>query len=356
MTQFGSTLTGFHTADIKPKRAVQPTEAEEGAGGRSGPPAVELRRSHRFPSSDHAGRFELGIREEEGLFAAAGGRRMTPVPPRRATIGAALIAMLVALSGCSSEPVPKLSVALFQNRADYASRSLQVEITNLGAEDVVIRRATFTSPFFETGGSARHLPYTLTAGSTADFPATVPAALCAPSGAKPSVTLTVRARDGSDSTMTLTPTVPFNSLASLHAQDCGRQAFERIARITPAAHLRFELRNGAEIALLDLRITPTGVAGVARLVSTTGTTLLIPTEGEVRPLDLTVTATSPPTTLTLDFVPSRCGTHVISEDKIGTLIPFHAVAGDFSDAYFRVPVSPVVKGEFYDWVGRYCGR
>jgi hypothetical protein len=45
---------------------------------------------------------------------------------------------------------------------------------------------------------------------------------------------------------------------------------------------------------------------------------------------------------------------VLAEDKIGTQIPFHAKAGSFDDAYFRVAVPPAVKGEFYDWVGRYC--
>lgn len=265
-------------------------------------------------------------------------------------------ALLILLSGCSSEPAPKLSVSLFQNRADYATRSLQVEITNRGATDVVITRATFTAPFFAGMGTARHLPYTLVAGTTTDFPAKVPPPVCGGPDTRATATIHVTSKGGSSLVMESTPTVPFNSLGALHAQDCGQQAFEKVASISPAPHLRFETRDGVELALLDFSITPTGAAGTVTLVSTTGTTLLIPTEGEVRPLGLTLNAASAPSILTLDFVPSRCGTHVISEDKIGTLIPFHAVAGEFSDAYFRVVVSPVVKGEFYDWVGRSCGQ
>ena len=264
------------------------------------------------------------------------------------------------LSGCSAAPAPKLSVALFQNRADYATRSLQVEITNRGDADVVITAATFTSDYFEGSGTAGHLPYTLVAGTTTDFPATVPPPVCdgphtRPTDTRPTATIHVTPKGGSPLVVNSTPTVPFSSLGTLHAQDCGQQAFEKVASITSAPHLRFETRDGTALALLDITITPTGSAGTVTLVSTTGTTLLIPTEGEVRPLGITSSAASAPTILTLDFMPSRCGMHVISEDKIGTLVPFHAVAGGFEDAYFRVAVSPVVKAEFYDWVGRYCG-
>lgn len=281
---------------------------------------------------------------------------MRPAVPVRAAAGLLVLVLLALMGGCSSAPAPDIGVSLFQNRADYAPRIMEVELTNHSTEDVVITGATFTSSFFAAPGKAGHLPYTLVAGTTTDFPAKIPAPVCTGSSSKPSVTISLKTKDGTHHTVTTTPTVPFDSLGTLHAQDCGQQAFERVATITPAASLRFEVRGGVEIALLDLQIRPTGSAGSVTLISTTGTTLLIPVEGEVRPLGLTFTSASPPTTLTLDFVPSRCGTHVISEDKVGTLIPFHAKAGTFADAYFRVAVSPVVKGQFYDWVGRYCAE
>ncbi len=275
--------------------------------------------------------------------------------PFLAAIGLSAVIVLL-VGGCSSAAAPRLTVSLFQNRADYATRSLQVEITNRGETDVVITAATFTSAYFDGIGRAGRLPYTLVAGTTTDFPARVPPPLCDVSDSRPSVTIGVKTTRGSSLSITKIPAVPFDSLGALHSQDCGQQAFERVATITPAAQLRFEPRDGAEIALLDVAIAPTGAAGSVTLVSTTGTTLLVPTAGEVRPLGLTFSSASAPTALTLEYVPSRCGTHVISEDKIGTLVPFHAVAGRFSDAYFRVAVSPGVKQEFYDWVGRYCGQ
>ncbi|MBC7403557.1 MAG: hypothetical protein H7279_10365 [Microbacteriaceae bacterium] len=156
-------------------------------------------------------------------------------------------ALLLLLSGCSAAPAPKRSVALFQNRADSATRSLHVEITNRGDKDVVIT-ATFTSDCFEGSGTAGHLPYTLVAGTTTDFPATVPPPVCdgphtGPTDTTPTATIHVTPKGGSPLVVNSTPTVPFNSLGTLHAQDCGQQAFEKVASITPAPHLRFETRR-----------------------------------------------------------------------------------------------------------------
>jgi hypothetical protein len=269
--------------------------------------------------------------------------------------GVTFVATGVLLAGCSASADPvTLSAALLQNRDDYAPRLVQIAITNTGSQAVEISKATFESPYFSGTGEATHLPYTLDAGMTVDFPAPIPAAVCEPSVGEPSVSITVRPANGTPATHVLVPTEPFRSLAAVHAQDCGRAAFEKVATIAPPEQLRFEERAGKEIAVLDFAITPTGAPGSVELISTTGTTLLIPVEGDLHPLGLTYSSASGPSILSLAFVPSRCGTHVLAEDKIGTQIPFHAKAGSFDDAYFRVAVPPAVKGEFYDWVGRYC--
>lgn len=275
--------------------------------------------------------------------------------------GAVLLLVVgAALAGCSSPgadatPVT-LSAALLQNRDDYAPRLVQIAITNAGSEAVEISKANFRSPYFSGTSEATHLPYTLGPGLTIDFPAVIPTAVCEASSGAPAVSITARVRNGTATTQVLTPAEPFNSLESVFSQDCGRAAFEKVAAIAPADHLRFEQRAGKEIALLDLAITPTGAPGSVELISTTGTTLLIPVEGDLHPLGLTYSSASPPSILTLAFVPSRCGTHVLAEDKIGTQIPFHARASSFADTYFRVAVSAGVKGEFYDWVGRFCSQ
>jgi len=108
-------------------------------------------------------------------------------------------------------------------------------------------------------------------------------------------------------------------------------------------------------ALLDLTFTPTGAPGSVTLHSTEDTTLLAQREGPLRTIDLTLTAASPPTTVTLDFVPEGCLQHRIAEDKIGTLIPLRVDAGSYRNALFSVPVSPAVKDALFTWVGAYCG-
>jgi hypothetical protein len=255
----------------------------------------------------------------------------------------------------------KFTVSVFQYRDDFARGRIEIEIVNSSKKAVSITDATFTSTYFTHPVSLTGLPYTVPAGGTTDFAETAPKGACG--AAKPMSTMSISyetmngaTTDGASHTVTPTPTLPFSSIASLNAQDCGQQAFERVATITPASALRFEKHDGKQIAVLDLTFAPTGKSGTATLTSIVGTSLLIQTEGEVRTFNESFSAASPPTTIPLHFTPSRCGTHVLAEDKIGTLIPIHASAGAYPKAFFRIPVSTAVKGEFYDWVTRYCGE
>jgi hypothetical protein len=119
--------------------------------------------------------------------------------------------------------------------------------------------------------------------------------------------------------------------------------------------LRFEQSDGKPIALLDIAITPTGAPGTAVLHATQDTTLLSQREGELRSFELTFSAASAPEVITLDYTPSRCEAHVVAEDKVGTIIPFHADAPGFPNATFGVALSTALKNEFLAWVGQYCG-
>jgi hypothetical protein len=164
--------------------------------------------------------------------------------------------------------------------------------------------------------------------------------------------------DGSSGEATVTPTIPFGSISVVHGQDCSQQEFEKVAKISLAPALRFDppvAADGKRAALLDLTFTPTGAAGSVTLHSVEDTTLLAQREGPLRTIDLTMSASSPPTTVTLDFVPEGCLQHRVAEDKIGTLIPLRVDAGPYRDALFSVAVSPAVKAALLDWVGVYCG-
>lgn len=274
-------------------------------------------------------------------------------------LGATLLA-LAALSGCAApaaKPVA-LSVSVYQLRSDYAIRGAQIEITNRSGVDLQITSATFGSAWFTTTASSPSAPNQLLARSTTDFRIVLAAGRCDAAKAAPVVHLHYTRPDGSSGTATVTPTIPFDSISVVHGQDCSRQEFEKVAKISLAPALRFDppvAADGKRAALLDLTFTPTGAAGSVTLHSSEDTTLLAQREGPLRALNLTLTAASATTTVTLDFVPEGCLQHRVAEDKIGTLIPLRVDAGPYRDALFSVPVSPAVKAALLDWVGAYCG-
>ncbi|HXR43392.1 MAG TPA: hypothetical protein VN759_01210, partial [Pseudolysinimonas sp.] len=131
--------------------------------------------------------------------------------------------------------------------------------------------------------------------------------------------------------------------------------FEKVAAIGLPSAVRYEDAGGKPIALIDVTITPTGAAGTVVLHSTEDTTLLAQREGTLRSIEQTFDASTPPATITLDYVPAACLQHRVAEDKVGTLIPFHVDAGPFHDALFSIRLPETVKNELLDWVGRYCG-
>jgi hypothetical protein len=274
-------------------------------------------------------------------------------------LGAALLALAV-LSGCgapAAKPVA-LSVSVYQLRSDYAIRGAQIEITNRSARDLRITSATFGSAWFTKTVSSPSAPNPLLAQSTTDFRIVLAGGRCDAAKAAPVVTVHYTSPDGSTGTATVIPTIPFDSISVVHGQDCSRQEFEKVAKISIAPVLRFDppvAADGKRAALLDLTFTPTGAAGSVTLHSTEDTTLLAQRDGPLRTLDLTLTAASTPTTITLDFVPEGCLQHRVAEDKIGTLIPVRVDAGPYRDALFSMAVPPAVKAALLDWVGVYCG-
>ena len=274
-------------------------------------------------------------------------------------LSAAVLALAV-LSACAApaaKPVA-LSVSVYQLRSDYAIRGAQIEITNGSALDLQITSATFGSAWFTRTVSSPSAPNPLLAKSTTDFRIVLASGRCDAAKAAPVVKVHYTSPDGSTGTATVIPTIPFDSISVVHGQDCSRQEFEKVATISIAPALRFDppvAANGKRAALLDLTFTPTGATGSVTLHSTEDTTLLAQREGPLRTLDLTLSAATAPTTITLDFVPEGCLQHRVAEDKIGTLIPLRVDAGPYRGALFSVAVPPAVKAALLDWVGVYCG-
>lgn len=271
---------------------------------------------------------------------------------------ASLVGVLSACTAVVDKPIV-LTVAVFQQRTDYAIRGAQIEITNPSSSNLRIDSATFDSRWFAETVASPSAPAQLLADATTDFRVRLAAPVCNAPKSEPTVQIRYTRPDGSRGETTVTPSTPFDSIAVVHAQDCARVDFEKVARISIAPTLRFdptEATDGKRAALIDVTFTPTGAGGSVTLHSTEDTTLLAQREGGFRSIELTLSAASPPTTLTLDYVPESCALpHRVAEDKIGTLIPMRVDAGSYRDALFLAPVSAGMKGALLDWVGVYCG-
>jgi hypothetical protein len=183
-------------------------------------------------------------------------------------------------------------------------------------------------------------------------------ARCTTSASRPVVNVRYTAADGSAGQAEIVPQIPFNSISEVHAQDCARVDFEKVATISVAPILRFDpptAADGRPAALVDVTLTPTGAPGSVTLDSTEDTTLLAQREGTIRTVGLTLSAASAPTTLTLDYVPAGCLQHRVAEDKVGTLLPLRVDAGEAKKALFLFAVPATLKAQLLDWVGSYCG-
>lgn len=268
---------------------------------------------------------------------------------------ASVVLAALSLTGCSvQQPVP-LSVSVFQYRSDLAIRQVQIEVRNRGSVDIMVTAAAFSSDWFVGSRSSRTVPSSVPAGSTIDFPVLLRGARCAARKPAPVATIRYRTSDGTTGSTTVIPTLPFQTITALHAEDCGLLEFEKVATIVPASALRFARVGDTQHVLIDFTVTPTGAPGRVIVLSSQDTPLLSQPEGELRPINLAVSAASTAAVITLDFVPSRCDAHVIGEDKVGTIIPFRVDAGPYRSAVLMIAVPKPVKNQLLDWVGRYCG-
>jgi hypothetical protein len=278
---------------------------------------------------------------------------------RVASLGAVGLAITAGLVGCSpssnaTTTLPTgVHVSLFQNRSDYPIRHLEVQLHNTTKSTVTVTSGTFSSSFFSKPVHMQYVPYDLEPGDEVAFPVALPAASC--STPKPAPRVTVQFKDSTGKgTATVTPKVLYNTLNEIHAHDCALVTFEKVAAITPGTAVTWSKdASGALIAHLDMTFTPTGAAGTVTLNSIDNTTLLDMSLNTRYPLVLS--ASSAPLHLTLSATPSRCETHALGEDKIGTVVPFHVTTSAYSNGYFGLVLSNTLKFEYYHYFALACG-
>jgi hypothetical protein len=269
-----------------------------------------------------------------------------------------LIAAAV-LVGCSSSSTARtalpsgITLSLFQNRSDYPIRHLEVQVHNTGKSTVTLTSGSFSSTYFSKVVGMQHLPYDLAPGDEVAFPVALPAAACDKPDPAPRVSIHFTDSAGKGSA-TVTPRVLYNTLVEIHSHDCALVTFEKVVTITPGSTVSWAKNaSGALVSRLDLTFSPTGAAGTVTLNTIDNTTLLDMSLNTTYPLVLS--ASSLPLTLTLTATPSRCETHALGEDKIGTVVPFHVKTSAYSNGYFGLVLSDKLKFEYYHYFSLACG-
>ena len=256
-------------------------------------------------------------------------------------------------SGAQTALPAGVAVSLFQNRSDYPIRHLEVQVHNTTKSTVTLHSGEFSSAFFSKTVAMHYLPYDLEPGDEVAFPVYLPSAAC--NNPKPAPRVTVSFTDtGGKGSATVTPKVLYNTLNEIHAHDCALTTFEKVVAITPGNAVTWSRSaSGALISHLDLTFTPTGAAGTVILNSIDNTTLLDMSLDTDYPLVLS--GSSSPQKLVLTATPSRCETHALGEDKIGTVVPFHVKTPAYSNGYFGLVLSNKLKFEYYHYFALACG-
>ncbi len=268
-------------------------------------------------------------------------------------LGAAALVGCSSTSGAPTTLPAGVAVSLFQNRSDYPIRHLEVQVHNTTKSTVTLHSGEFSSAFFSKTVAMHYLPYDLAPGDEVAFPVYLPAAACDSPKPAPRVTVSFTDKTGTGHA-TVTPKVLYNTLNEIHSHDCAQTTFERVVAIAPGDAVTWTRdASGALVSHLDFTFTPTGTAGSVTLNSIDNTTLLDMSFDTTYPL--VFTGSSAPQKLVLTATPSRCETHALGEDKIGTVVPFHVKTSAYSNGYFGLVLSDKLKFEYYHYFALACG-
>ncbi|MFB2584277.1 hypothetical protein [Herbiconiux liukaitaii] len=302
----------------------------------------------------------LAVAGLSGCAAAPPSASPSPSSPPRPTADAAVV-------------IDGIGLAVLQNRPDYATRTLQLAVTNEGAAPVTVVSARFESTqFASTSDWSKHTE--VPAGLIRQLPVPLGEAVCpAPDGALARLTVTVAEADGTERTVTAAPADPFGVLERIAGEDCFEESVADTTTLRLDDRLEITGTGREAVARLTLHVEPVddgaGGAGGAgepsrssvTLVAARPTILLDPAEGDDWPLDVTVAAGDQPVAVEIDVVPARCDPHAIAEDKRGTVLPIEVTrsegdtgTGTGTGTVHVVP-SDTLRVALYDFIASSCG-
>lgn len=275
----------------------------------------------------------------------------------------------VALTGCAASAAPApastappdgVTVAVYQTRTDVGQHKLELSITNGTDGRLTITRAEFRSEQFAEPAVWPKDSTFIIAGATVDLPVELGAADCDAVDPVPIVEFDYELESGAAGTAVTEADDRIDRLPSLMAEDCIQQSVEAVAVVTATTAPRVVERAGVLVAEVDLSVAPTGSAGLLTIASWRSTTLVTPADpvsAAALPeagIDLAVSGTDAPFTVTLTLIPNRCDPHAVAEDKRGTIFPLRILLADGTEGTLFVPAADAVRGALYDFVPQAC--
>jgi hypothetical protein len=266
--------------------------------------------------------------------------------------------MLTACAPTNAQLPDGVQISVFQNRSDYASRTLVIGVVNTTDAPLHLDRAEFSSPRF-SDASVWERGTTLRPGAQVDLRVPLAETVCGVESA-PTVTLGFTI-DGVAGSATVVPVDDRGRLDEINREECLDDAVADAARLRIAESVTW--RPGAhEPATVELDVAPeNGSTASLLIVSVAQTVLLALVDGsgervDSLPVGVEVTADgASATSVLLSFVPSRCDPHAVAEDKLGTLFPLEVRIDGGEPGTIYVAASDDTKVQIYDYIADYCG-
>lgn len=280
-----------------------------------------------------------------GGRAEAGGSRARP--------GAALLLALTLLGCASVPPAAPVRLELVQLRGDVAGGFVELRVTNEGASELVIHRATYASSAWSSAmervDEARIPP-----GARRNLRLELPDPTCATGAVEHRATLELA--DGT--IVEQEPGDPFGQLETLDDAVCDLRAFER--DVASIAWLEPRIPPDGGPATLLLEVTPVAGDGsrLGSIEEVPATVLLVPVDAsaeriEALPVGLAIHAGGEPAVVEVPVAPGRCDLHAVAEDKQGTIFRIRATRGG-EPVTLVLPSPDEQRGDLLDFVVERC--
>ncbi|PPH41826.1 hypothetical protein C5D09_16290 [Rathayibacter sp. AY1C9] len=244
----------------------------------------------------------------------------------------------------SSAPAPGVTVSVQQNRSDIAGGTMAFEVHNGSGVPIEVTAARLTDPRLAapltwTGGTG------VPDGTSRDLRVDLPEPAC-PAAEAPAALEVVLAIDGHGE-RAYPADDPFSFVDALARSGC----FARTVDADLA--LRIDTSGGAAHEPARLTITA-DVRGTPLVLRSVDATILLqpPDAADAWTLDRSVPAGTLDSVV-LDAVPTRCDTHALAEDKVGTRLPM-TVETAGRQGTVVVAATPEQKGELYAFITAYC--